>query len=80
MASSDSQHPTPTTTNHGDYQTFRSHGTLVRLKARTGHLIASVPLSKYIFWSDLRVAFPGILRVQHEDIIATYMRDDNERR
>lgn len=80
MASSDSQHPTPTTTNHGEYQTFRSHGTLVRLKVRTGHLITSVPLSKYIFWSDLRVAFPGILRVQHEDIIATYMRDENERR
>ncbi|KAF9125293.1 hypothetical protein BGX30_000527 [Mortierella sp. GBA39] len=80
MASSDSQHPTPTTSNDGDYQTFRSHGTLVRLKARTGHLIPSVSPSKYIFWSDLRVAFPGILRVQHEDIIVTYMRDDNERR
>ncbi|KAF9139004.1 hypothetical protein BG015_002194 [Linnemannia schmuckeri] len=86
MASSDSQHPTSTTTPSktatldDNYQTFRSHGTLVRLKARTGHLVASVPLSKYIFWSDLRVAFPGILRVQHEDIISTYMRDDHERR
>ncbi|KAG0375131.1 hypothetical protein BGX24_009507 [Mortierella sp. AD032] len=81
-SSSDSQQSTTlvTTTTDGNYQTFRSQGTLVRLKARTGHLIASVPTSHYIFWSDLRIAFPGILRVQHDDIIITYMRDDSERR
>ncbi|KAF9121165.1 hypothetical protein BGW39_010790 [Mortierella sp. 14UC] len=82
MASSDSQQSTalPATTLGGYYQTFRSHGTLVRLKACSGHLIASVPTCNYIFWSDLRIAFPGILRVQHDDIIITYMRGDNERR
>ncbi|KAF9091283.1 hypothetical protein BGX29_011059 [Mortierella sp. GBA35] len=78
MASSGS--PLSTTNTDGNYQTFRSHGTLVRLKVSTGHLISSVPTSKYIFWSDLRVAFPGILRLQHDDIILTFMRADNERR
>ncbi|KAF9910414.1 hypothetical protein EC991_006680 [Linnemannia zychae] len=82
MASSDSQQSAAlaATTIEGCYQTFRSHGILVRLRASSSHLITAVPTSNYIFWSDLRIAFPGILRVQHDDIIITYMRDDNERR
>ncbi|KAF9109186.1 hypothetical protein BGX27_007881 [Mortierella sp. AM989] len=52
------------------YQYFRSHSSLVRLK------VTQNPTSGlcYIFWGDLRVAFPGIARVQDGDVFVPFMR------
>ncbi|KAF9206046.1 hypothetical protein BGZ49_003119 [Haplosporangium sp. Z 27] len=56
------------------YQYFRSHSSLVRLKVTEN---PSTGLC-YIFWGDLRVAFPGIARVQDGDIFVPFMRCQRE--
>ncbi|KAG0201150.1 hypothetical protein BGX28_005945 [Mortierella sp. GBA30] len=53
-----------------DYQHFRSRGELVRIKLTTNPTTGR----RYIFWSDLRMCFPGLVRVQHQDIFIPFMR------
>ncbi|KAF9350499.1 hypothetical protein BGX26_011327 [Mortierella sp. AD094] len=56
------------------YQYFRSHSSLVRLRVTEN---PSTGLC-YIFWGDLRVAFPGIARVQDGDVFVPFMRCQRE--
>ncbi|KAF9103857.1 hypothetical protein BGX27_010338 [Mortierella sp. AM989] len=61
---------------HVDYQYFRSNGSLVRVKVTHNRALDL----KYVFWSDLRICFPGIVRVQHGDVVVTFMRKEDENR
>ncbi|KAF9169851.1 hypothetical protein BGX21_007996 [Mortierella sp. AD011] len=61
---------------HVDYQYFRSNGSLVRIKVTHNRELNL----KYVFWSDLRICFPGIVRVQHGDVVLTFMRNKDENR
>jgi hypothetical protein len=60
-----------------DYQYFRSRGELVRVKL-TSH--PSTATARYVFWGDLRMCFPGIVRIQHNDIFVPFMRGRKEYR
>ncbi|KAG0071736.1 hypothetical protein BGZ89_009610 [Linnemannia elongata] len=60
-----------------DYQYFRSRGELVRVKL-TSH--PSTASARYVFWGDLRMCFPGIVRIQHNDIYVPFMRGRKEYR
>ncbi|KAF9538416.1 hypothetical protein EC957_006763 [Mortierella hygrophila] len=60
-----------------DYQYFRSRGELVRVKL-TSH--PSTASARYVFWGDLRMCFPGIVRIQHSDIYVPFMRGRKEYR
>lgn len=60
-----------------DYQYFRSRGELVRVKL-TSH--PSTATARYVFWGDLRMCFPGIVRIQHNDIYVPFMRGRKEYR
>ncbi|KAF9572822.1 hypothetical protein EC968_009387 [Mortierella alpina] len=53
-----------------DYQHFRSRGDLIRVKVTTNPATGQ----RYVFWGDLRVCFPGLVRVQHHDIFVPFMR------
>ncbi|KAF9954500.1 hypothetical protein BGZ72_004555 [Mortierella alpina] len=53
-----------------DYQHFRSRGDLIRVKVTTNPATGQ----RYVFWGDLRVCFPGLVRVQHHDIFIPFMR------
>ncbi|KAF9939184.1 hypothetical protein BGZ67_009846 [Mortierella alpina] len=53
-----------------DYQHFRSRGDLIRVKVTTNPSTGQ----RYVFWGDLRVCFPGLVRVQHHDIFIPFMR------
>ncbi|KAF9964951.1 hypothetical protein BGZ70_005681 [Mortierella alpina] len=59
-----------------DYQHFRSRGDLIRVKVTTNPTTGQ----RYVFWGDLRVCFPGLVRVQHHDIFIPFMRCLNEYR
>ncbi|KAF9923744.1 hypothetical protein FBU30_006204 [Linnemannia zychae] len=58
-----------------EYQCFRSRGELVRVQLSS---LPSAPTIRYVFWGDLRMCFPGIVRVQHKDIFVPFMRGKNE--
>ncbi|KAF9291046.1 hypothetical protein BGZ68_005296 [Mortierella alpina] len=53
-----------------DYQHFRSRGELIRVKVTTNPATGQ----RYVFWGDLRVCFPGLVRVQHHDVFIPFMR------
>ncbi|KAF9082219.1 hypothetical protein BGX23_012699 [Mortierella sp. AD031] len=59
-----------------EYQCFRSKGELVRVK------VSSHPSTnaRYIFWGDIRMCFPGMVRIQHNDIYVPFMRCRKEYR
>ncbi|KAG0368860.1 hypothetical protein BGZ54_001000 [Gamsiella multidivaricata] len=59
-----------------EYQQFRSRGSLIRVKV-TESLSTGL---KYVFWGDLRLAFPGIVRVQDDDALVPLMRCQREYR
>ncbi|KAG0304759.1 hypothetical protein BGZ98_005044 [Dissophora globulifera] len=59
-----------------EYQYVQARGVLVRLKVTYN---PSTGL-KYLFWGDLRAAFPGIIRIQDGDIILPFMRCQREYR
>ncbi|KAF8948403.1 hypothetical protein BGZ47_005176 [Haplosporangium gracile] len=52
-------------------------GELVRVKL-TSH--PSTASARYVFWGDLRMCFPGIVRIQHHDIYVPFMRGRKEYR
>ncbi|KAK3808706.1 MAG: hypothetical protein J3Q66DRAFT_444611 [Benniella sp.] len=59
-----------------EHQSFRSHDTVVRIRVKHNQ-----PLGvKYVYWSDLTFCFPGIARVQHGDVVLTFMRGEDELR
>ncbi|KAF9352965.1 hypothetical protein BGX34_011867 [Mortierella sp. NVP85] len=59
-----------------EHQSFRSHDTVVRIRVKHNQ-----PLGvKYVYWSDLTSCFPGIARVQHGDVVLTFMRGEDELR
>ncbi|KAF9432829.1 hypothetical protein BGZ76_010259 [Entomortierella beljakovae] len=59
-----------------NYQYFRSDGLLVRLNVTQNKALNI----RYVYWSDLRICFPGIIRVQHGDVVMTFMRNESEHR
>ncbi|KAI8596614.1 hypothetical protein EDD21DRAFT_408230 [Dissophora ornata] len=59
-----------------EYQYFCSQGTLVRVQVTHN---PSTGL-KYVFWGDLRLGFPGIVRVQDGDTFIPFMRCPREYR
>ncbi|KAG0323764.1 hypothetical protein BGZ99_002518 [Dissophora globulifera] len=59
-----------------EYQYVQARGVLVRLKVTYN---PSTGL-KYLFWGDLRAAFPGIIRIQDGDIVLPFMRCQREYR
>ncbi|KAF8984557.1 hypothetical protein BGZ46_007670 [Entomortierella lignicola] len=61
---------------NADYQCFRSNGSIVRVKVTHNSALNL----KYVFWSDLRICFPGIVRIQRGDVVMTFMRNQAENR
>ncbi|KAF9396432.1 hypothetical protein CPC16_002155 [Podila verticillata] len=58
------------------YQYFRSNGELIRIQATQNPITGQY----YIFWSDLRACFPNMIRIQHHDTVATFLRCPREYR
>ncbi|KAG0031466.1 hypothetical protein BGZ81_001177 [Podila clonocystis] len=52
-------------------QRFRSNGEVIRVPIRN----SSKEGQQFIVWSDLKLCFPGILRVQHRDVYIPFRRD-----
>ncbi|KAF9302396.1 hypothetical protein BGZ74_005422 [Mortierella antarctica] len=52
-------------------QRFRSNGEVIRVPIRN----SSQEGKQFIVWSDLKLCFPGILRVQHGDVYIPFRRD-----
>lgn len=69
-----SQGPSPTSSL--EYQSFRSHGAIVKIKVKHNQPLGA----KYVYWSDLSSCFPGIARVQLGDVVLTFMRGEDELR
>ncbi|KAF9900330.1 hypothetical protein EC991_007473 [Linnemannia zychae] len=61
-----------------EYQCFRSRGELVRVRLSSHP--STGPNARYVFWGDLRMCFPGIVRIQHNDIYVPFMRGKKEYR
>ncbi|KAF9131574.1 hypothetical protein BGW39_001623 [Mortierella sp. 14UC] len=61
-----------------EYQCFRSRGELVRVRLSSHP--STGPTARYVFWGDLRMCFPGIVRIQHNDIYVPFMRGKKEYR
>ncbi|KAF9328527.1 hypothetical protein BG006_008300 [Podila minutissima] len=56
------------------YQRFRSRDTVIRIQAHQHPGRSGCPV---IIWSDIQACFPGVVRIQDQDIYVPFERDDD---
>lgn len=55
------------------YQRFRSRDTVIRIEAHQHPGRSGCPI---VIWSDIQACFPGVVRIQDQDIYVPFERDE----